>query len=284
MARGLRRRARSDLCGRKRTCAGWRSSSTRSRARRRKSADRLRAERNRNEALGVRGGVAACSNAVRQGAQAATAFGGRSRRARQCRSTCWDRNPARRSSTSAADAETRRCKSARVLTDQGALFCIERDARKSRDSSAGALRRPASPRPSSPATRAPRFCRPISASTVCCVDAPCSGTGVVGRHPEARWKKQGTDGERLALTQRALLEQSGRHVHPGGALVYAVCSTDPRETTEVIDWFLARQNFERGLIPSAYARLLDAKTATYSYRRASRAATAFTSRAVERRA
>jgi 16S rRNA (cytosine967-C5)-methyltransferase len=88
------------------------------------------------------------------------------------------------------------------------------------------------------------------------LDAPCSGTGVVGRHPEARWKKQGTDGERLALTQRALLEQSSRYVHPGGALVYAVCSTDPRETTEVIDWFLARQNFERGLIPAAYAGLL----------------------------
>jgi 16S rRNA (cytosine967-C5)-methyltransferase len=88
------------------------------------------------------------------------------------------------------------------------------------------------------------------------VDAPCSGVGVVGRHPEARWKKDGADGERLALTQRALLEWAARHVYPGGALLYAVCSTDPRETTEVIDWFLARQNFERGLIPAAYAPLL----------------------------
>ena len=87
------------------------------------------------------------------------------------------------------------------------------------------------------------------------VDAPCSGLGVVGRHPEARWKKQGTDGERLALTQRALLEQAARHVYPGGVLVYAVCSTDPRETSEVIDWFLARQNFERGVIPAEYASL-----------------------------
>jgi 16S rRNA (cytosine967-C5)-methyltransferase len=88
------------------------------------------------------------------------------------------------------------------------------------------------------------------------VDAPCSGIGVVGRHPEARWKKAGTDGERLALTQRAILEQAARHVYPGGALIYAVCSTDPRETIEVIDWFLARQNFERGLIPARYASLL----------------------------
>ncbi len=46
------------------------------------------------------------------------------------------------------------------------------------------------------------------------LDAPCSGIGVVGRHPEARWKKQGSDGERLAVTQRALLESAARHVHP----------------------------------------------------------------------
>ncbi|HEY1869303.1 MAG TPA: hypothetical protein VGG70_13490, partial [Candidatus Cybelea sp.] len=63
-------------------------------------------------------------------------------------------------------------------------------------------------------------------------------------------------GERLSLTQRALLERAARHVHPGGALVYAVCSTDPRETTEVIDWFLSTQNFERGLIPAAYRQFL----------------------------
>ncbi|MBV9233887.1 MAG: hypothetical protein JO030_07585 [Candidatus Eremiobacteraeota bacterium] len=91
------------------------------------------------------------------------------------------------------------------------------------------------------------------------VDAPCSGVGIVGRHPEARWKKQGGDGERLAVTQRALLERAARHVHPGGALVYAVCSTDPRETTEVIDGFLARENFERGLIPAAYVPFLTAQ-------------------------
>ncbi|MBV9027462.1 MAG: RsmB/NOP family class I SAM-dependent RNA methyltransferase, partial [Candidatus Eremiobacteraeota bacterium] len=91
------------------------------------------------------------------------------------------------------------------------------------------------------------------------VDAPCSGVGIIGRHPEARWKKQSTDGERLAVTQRAVLERAARHVHRGGVLVYAVCSTDPRETTEVVEGFLAHENFERGLIPAAYeAHLTDA--------------------------
>jgi len=79
---------------------------------------------------------------------------------------------------------------------------------------------------------------------------------VIGRHPEARWKKSSADGERLAITQRALLERLAPHVHEGGALVYAVCSTDPRETTEVVDWFLMKANFERGLIPAAFEPLL----------------------------
>lgn len=88
------------------------------------------------------------------------------------------------------------------------------------------------------------------------IDAPCSGAGIIGRHPEARWKKQPGDGERLGLTQRAILDRIAPLVHEGGALVYAVCSTDPRETIEVVEWFRARHNFERGLIPSRYEPLL----------------------------
>lgn len=140
------------------------------------------------------------------------------------------------------------------LAHQGSLLCIEQDARKAATlgTRLEAAEIIASVVVGDAATELlgpeMRFDRVL-------LDAPCSGTGVVGRHPEARWKKLGTDGERLALTQRALLEQAARHVHPGGALVYAVCSTDPRETTEVIDWFLARENFERGLIPAAYGPL-----------------------------
>lgn len=141
------------------------------------------------------------------------------------------------------------------LASRGTLCCIERDARKvatlaRRVEEAGiaaALVTGDATAEVLPADR--RFDRIL-------LDAPCSGLGVIGRHPEARWKKLGTDGERLALTQRALLERSAHHVYPGGALVYAVCSSDPRETTEVIDWFLARQSFERGLIPATYAAFM----------------------------
>jgi 16S rRNA (cytosine967-C5)-methyltransferase len=91
------------------------------------------------------------------------------------------------------------------------------------------------------------------------IDAPCSGLGVLGRHPEARWRKHPNDGERLALTQRALLDALVPQVFDRGAIVYAVCSTDPRETTEVIDWCLRAHNVERGLIPGHLAELQTAQ-------------------------
>lgn len=142
------------------------------------------------------------------------------------------------------------------LAGEGSLLCIERDARKvatleHRMDEAGI----AAAIVTGDATAASLLPRDGGFDRAL-LDAPCSGVGVVGRHPETRWKKQGSDGERLALTQRALLDATAKHVYPGGALVYAVCSTDPRETTEVIDGFLARQNFERGLIPAAYESLL----------------------------
>jgi 16S rRNA (cytosine967-C5)-methyltransferase len=143
------------------------------------------------------------------------------------------------------------------LRREGSLLCIERDARKAatlaqrleRADIVGGI-------VSGDATQS--LLPPEQLFDRVLLDAPCSGTGIVGRQPEARWKKQSTDGERLAMTQRALLEQAARHVDPSGSLVYAVCSTDPRETTEVVEWFLARENFQRGPIPAPYESLLTA--------------------------
>jgi len=88
------------------------------------------------------------------------------------------------------------------------------------------------------------------------VDAPCSGIGIVGRQPEARWRKSPDDGLRLAPEQRAILAAAATRVKPGGRLVYAVCSTDPREGDEAIAAFLAAQgDFARAPLPSRYAPL-----------------------------
>ena len=86
------------------------------------------------------------------------------------------------------------------------------------------------------------------------VDAPCSGIGIIGRQPEARWRKSSDDGARLAPAQRAILDASARTLKPGGRLVYAVCSTDVREGEGVIEPFLAENaDFMREALPERYA-------------------------------
>ena len=69
------------------------------------------------------------------------------------------------------------------------------------------------------------------------VDAPCSGLGVLRRHPEAKWQK----GEQALLRHQALqcqiLEAVAPCLRPGGVLVYSTCSTEPEENEEVIERF-----------------------------------------------
>ncbi len=91
------------------------------------------------------------------------------------------------------------------------------------------------------------------------VDAPCSGIGIIGRAPEARWRKLPDDGARLAPQQRALVEAAARALAPGGRLVYAVCSTDPREGEGVIDPFLSdHPDIERTPLPATLRAVRDA--------------------------
>jgi 16S rRNA (cytosine967-C5)-methyltransferase len=91
------------------------------------------------------------------------------------------------------------------------------------------------------------------------LDAPCSGLGILGRQPEARWRKRPDDPERMAELQRALLGAASRCVKPGGVLVYAVCSTDRREGEDVIEGFLAAHDaFARDAIAPRYAPFLTA--------------------------
>jgi 16S rRNA (cytosine967-C5)-methyltransferase len=66
------------------------------------------------------------------------------------------------------------------------------------------------------------------------VDAPCSANGIIGRHAEARWRKDPADAPRLAGVQTELLRAASMRLTPGGRLVYSVCSVDPREGEDVI--------------------------------------------------
>lgn len=67
------------------------------------------------------------------------------------------------------------------------------------------------------------------------VDAPCSGTGTLGRNPDLKWRLEPNDVPRLARQQRAILSSALGAVAPGGALVYATCSLEPEENEGVVE-------------------------------------------------
>jgi 16S rRNA (cytosine967-C5)-methyltransferase len=68
------------------------------------------------------------------------------------------------------------------------------------------------------------------------VDAPCSGLGVLRRRPDARWRVDAAEVERLAALQRDLVEAAIDLVSPGGDLVYSVCTMTAAETVGIDEW------------------------------------------------
>lgn len=74
------------------------------------------------------------------------------------------------------------------------------------------------------------------------VDAPCSGLGVVKRHPEAKWQKTAAEVDRQQARQLALLHEVSALLRPGGRLVYSTCSTEPEENEQVIEKFCRNHN------------------------------------------
>jgi 16S rRNA (cytosine967-C5)-methyltransferase len=69
------------------------------------------------------------------------------------------------------------------------------------------------------------------------VDAPCSGLGVLRRHPEAKWRRDGAVFARHQKLQTQILESVAPCLRPGGVLVYSTCSTETEETEEVVSRF-----------------------------------------------
>lgn len=75
------------------------------------------------------------------------------------------------------------------------------------------------------------------------LDAPCSGTGVLGRHPEGKWKKDRAGIDVLKGLQLQMLNSLGTILQKGGELLYTTCSVLKEENEEVIDRFLADDRF-----------------------------------------
>lgn len=72
------------------------------------------------------------------------------------------------------------------------------------------------------------------------LDAPCSATGVIRRHPDIKWLRRDRDIAELASLQREILDAIWPHLKPGGTLLYATCSVLPDENEAQIDAFLSR--------------------------------------------
>jgi 16S rRNA (cytosine967-C5)-methyltransferase len=91
------------------------------------------------------------------------------------------------------------------------------------------------------------------------LDAPCSGTGTLRRHPEIRWRLQPEHLVAHGERQRRILEHAAELVAPGGRLVYSVCSMEPEEGDAVVAAFVAdhsdfvRANPRAGLAAPASA-------------------------------
>jgi 16S rRNA (cytosine967-C5)-methyltransferase len=73
------------------------------------------------------------------------------------------------------------------------------------------------------------------------LDAPCSSTGTIRRHPDVPWLKQESDIVALTALQRRLIRNAIQLTKPGGVLVYCTCSLEPEEGIDVVAEALASE-------------------------------------------
>src|SRR5437763_15495049 len=71
------------------------------------------------------------------------------------------------------------------------------------------------------------------------VDAPCTSTGTIRRHPDVAWLRQEADIAALTALQKRLLQKAVTLLKPGGTLVYCTCSLEPEEGEQAVAALLA---------------------------------------------
>ena len=97
---------------------------------------------------------------------------------------------------------------------------------------------------------------PISPVDRVLLDAPCTGLGVLRRHPEGKWQKSESGIKELAVQQRKMIEHSLKMLKKNGELIYSVCSFEPEETELQAKWILETYGSKVELI-SPVSRLPD---------------------------
>ncbi len=97
---------------------------------------------------------------------------------------------------------------------------------------------------------------PIARAAMVLLDVPCTGTGTLRRHPDARWRLTPADPSALAAVQDGILEGAAGVVPAEGLLVYSTCTLEPEENQERVGAFLERH-------PDFHLEPQDAVDATY---------------------
>lgn len=96
------------------------------------------------------------------------------------------------------------------------------------------------------------------------LDAPCSASGIVRRHPDAKWLRREADIAGFARQQRRLLDALWHVLAPGGKLLYVTCSVFHEENAAVVEAFLERRQDSHRLdlpaLPAANGQLLPDRT------------------------
>jgi len=105
------------------------------------------------------------------------------------------------------------------------------------------------------------------------VDAPCTGTGIIRRHPDIKWMRSPQDLEEIPKKQLSLLDSLAPLLKKGGVMVYATCSLEPEENEGVIEAFLHqhpdfRLEKAQNILPEAAKILADERgfLRTYPHR------------------
>lgn len=102
------------------------------------------------------------------------------------------------------------------------------------------------------------------------VDAPCSGWGVIRRHPDLKWRIRPEDSRRLADRQIIFLQKASGWLKSGGVLVYATCTLCPEENEGVVERFLSENPLFRldgvgPYLPEAAGDLADPRGYFYAW-------------------
>ncbi len=71
------------------------------------------------------------------------------------------------------------------------------------------------------------------------LDAPCTATGIIRKHPDIKWHRKASDVEAICQLQQKILANCWAQLKPGGVLLYATCSILPQENSQQITAFLA---------------------------------------------